>query len=175
MKTLIIHPEDTTTNFLKLIYKNKNWTVINDPYIDRRDLIEYIQNHDRIIMLGHGSPKGLFGAFMMMIDSDLVWLLKQKETICIWCNANVFVEKYKLNSVFYTGMFISEEMEAECMDIHDSTEDEIMYSNVLFARLMNKYIGYKIILSLVKAGYIGGDKDDPVIKYNHNRMYGNRN
>jgi len=28
MKTLIIHPEDTSTDFLSTIYEGKDWTII---------------------------------------------------------------------------------------------------------------------------------------------------
>lgn len=32
MKTLVIHPKDTTTDFLSVIYEDKiGWTIINDP------------------------------------------------------------------------------------------------------------------------------------------------
>ena len=29
MKTLVIHPQDVTTDFLKLIYCDRQWTIIN--------------------------------------------------------------------------------------------------------------------------------------------------
>lgn len=29
MKTLVIHPQDKSTDFLKEIYSDKNWTVLN--------------------------------------------------------------------------------------------------------------------------------------------------
>jgi hypothetical protein len=39
--------------------------------------------------------------------NDYVYLLRDKIGVYIWCNANVFVEKYGLKG-FYTGMIISE-------------------------------------------------------------------
>jgi hypothetical protein len=37
----------------------KNYTVIQDPMISDDTLRQAIQEHDRIIMLGHGLPNGL--------------------------------------------------------------------------------------------------------------------
>ena len=60
MKTLIIHPKDKTTVFLEPIYeKIDNKTVIqkNSSF---EEIINLIETHDRIMMMGHGSPDGLF-------------------------------------------------------------------------------------------------------------------
>jgi len=111
MKTLVIHPKDSTTDFLKVIYSEKDWTIIDDNNISTSKLKENIKSHDRIIMLGHGSDKGLFGQNRLIINSNLVYLLKDKNCVCIWCNADEFVKKYKLNG-FYTGMIISDYDEA---------------------------------------------------------------
>ena len=73
-KTLVIHPDDRSTDFLKLIYKDKeDWTIINDCNIDRFTLKSLIRAYDRIIMMGHGSPSGLFNPknYSLMIDSDI--------------------------------------------------------------------------------------------------------
>lgn len=49
MKTLVIHPKDTTTDFLCEIYKEQNWKVINYE-ISRVQLKKEIKQHDRITM-----------------------------------------------------------------------------------------------------------------------------
>lgn len=60
MNNLIIHPENSSTNFLKPIYARiKNKTIITCG-IDKEELMKQIELHDRVIMLGHGSPIGLF-------------------------------------------------------------------------------------------------------------------
>ena len=59
MKTLIIHPKDSTTTFLKHIYAPILDKTIVTVGIDKSELRELIYNHDRVIMLGHGSPWGL--------------------------------------------------------------------------------------------------------------------
>ena len=152
MKTLVIHPEDDTTTFLEDIYWNKDWTVMNDPFIARHELIKMIQDHDRIVMLGHGSPLGLFGGFDMLIDDSLAPLLRQKETVCIWCNADKFVQHNKMSG-FHTGMFISEVFEANYHDINNIDEIEVEDSNFIFATLMNDYIFHANVLQEMKYHY----------------------
>ena len=59
-KILIIHPQDPSTSFLKPIYTRiKNKTIITGG-INKEELKKQIELHDRVIMLGHGSPMGLF-------------------------------------------------------------------------------------------------------------------
>lgn len=58
MKTLVIHPKDQTTDFLSVIYDDKDWTIINTN-VSKSYLKTQIKSHDRIVMLGHGTDKGL--------------------------------------------------------------------------------------------------------------------
>jgi hypothetical protein len=167
MKTLVIHPADRSTDFLKDIYKGKDWTIINDHEAcrSRSVLTKLIKKHDRIIMMGHGYPGGLF---FTCINSNMVYLLREKECVCIWCNADKFVEKYELRG-FYTGMFISEVGEAYCNGIK-AIQDEVTYSNVLFAMELNKVIDEPNVHSLIKESYKGVFEND-VIKFNNARLY----
>lgn len=166
MKTLVIHPNDRSTDFLKDIYKGKDWTIVNDSeiYTSRNKLTKLIKDHGRIIMMGHGSPNGLF---YTCINSEMVYLLREKLCVCIWCNADMFVEKYGLRG-FYTGMFISEVDEAYYHSIR-ATRQEIEYSNALFAREMNKHIDMICVHSLIKESY--NSVDNPVIRFNNERLY----
>ncbi len=83
MKTLVIHPQDDTTSVLKIVYENhiNDWTIITDPNISNKNLKNLIKNHDRIIIMGHGSPNGLFNPNMggFLIDSSFVYLLREKK------------------------------------------------------------------------------------------------
>jgi hypothetical protein len=49
MKTLVIHPKDQTTDFLSIIYQDKDWTLITDNP-SKKYLKEQIKSHDRIIV-----------------------------------------------------------------------------------------------------------------------------
>ena len=170
MKTLVIHPSDSSTDFLKEIYRDKNFTVINDPLTTERELKKQINNHDRIIMMGHGWSGGLFGFRNTRFDMRFVPLLREKLCVCIWCNADEFFKRHNLIG-FYTGMFISEVKEASYFGIK-ITQEKIDYSNNLFAGLMNEYIDYFHIFDLIKESYVG---DCPVIRFNNERLYEDSN
>lgn len=165
MKTLVIHPDDRSTDFLKKIYEGKDWTIINDHQAcrSRKVITNLIKKHDRIIMMGHGYPGGLF---YTCINPNMVYLLREKECVCIWCNADKFVNKYNLTG-FFTGMFISEVGEARYYGI-TATQEQIDYSNNLFATELNKVIDDDKVHRLIKEAYTG---DDPVIQFNNIRLY----
>jgi hypothetical protein len=143
MKTLVIHPDDRSTDFLKPIYSGLSNTTVLTENISQPALKEAIAEHDQIIMMGHGSPSGLFNVSSMghnffTIGKEHVELLRDKKNIFIWCNADQFVKQHNLPGLF-TGMFISEVAEASyCRVIAEQTQvDE---SNDLFAELMGKYL-----------------------------------
>jgi hypothetical protein len=90
MKNLIIHPADASTDFLKPIYANISDAIILNGGASKDQVKELMTQHDRIIMLGHGSPFGLFsvGQFVgnngYIIDSTMVDVLKHVECVSIW-------------------------------------------------------------------------------------------
>lgn len=170
MKTLVIHPKDLTTEFLSIIYKDKDWTIIDDPYFSKSKLKKSIKDHDRIIMLGHGTSKGMGiikeGFFKYIVDSTLVYLLRQKKCIFIWCEADQFVKKYKLSG-FYTGMIISGIDESYFWGI-DISYDNLVKSNKLFAESLQKSIDATDILTEMKKYYKGGTS---IIDFNSKNLY----
>ena len=165
MKTLVIHPKDSTTDFLSEIYSDKYWTVINTN-TSKKILKQQIKAHDRIVMLGHGSEKGLFGFDKFVIDSNLVYLLREKLCVCIWCNADVFVKKYGLRG-FYTGMIISEYEEAIICCIPTNSQ-WIAESNTDFALAIKNSIDEENMLEKSKLLYEG---NSAVVEFNRNNLY----
>ena len=147
IKTLVIHPKDKTTDFLKPIYNKRNFTVLNTDF-EFDKVTELIKNHDKIIMLGHGTPFGLLAKDQFAnlgnnwmtaryaIDNRHAEYLKNKECIFIWCFADRFVKKHGLKGLA-TGMIISEEIEARYVGI-DHTPEQIADSNKLFAKSIRK-------------------------------------
>lgn len=167
MKTLVIHPKDSTTDFLSEIYSDKNWTLINTN-TSKKYLKEQIKNHDRIVMLGHGTEKGLIGFDKFIIDSTYIYLLRKKLCICIWCNADVFVNKYGLKG-FYTGMIISEYEEAIMYSVNTNPY-WINDSNTDFALAIKYSIDENNILEMSKKLYEGNSS---VVEFNCNNLYYN--
>lgn len=168
MKTLVIHPKDVTTDFLSAIYEGKDWTVITDN-IPKSHLRKAIRNHERIIMLGHGSGQGLFGFKRFVLDSTYVYLLRTKrECVYIWCNANKFVDRYGLSG-FYTGMIISDYMEALDYAVK-AHGDHIDNSNVLFATTVRDAIDLDSA-AMCKQVIERYDNDTAVVDFNRNNIF----
>ena len=146
MKTLVIHAEDSSTDFLCPIYQTIEDKTVLRKGVSKNEISEQIKIHDRVLMLGHGSPEGLFsvGQFKtnnsLIIDSSIVNLLAEKEeNIYIWCHANKFVERHNLKG-FYTGMFVSEFLEVVYCELPLVEEDVINESNDGFSSIVSKYV-----------------------------------
>lgn len=179
MTTLIIHPEDPSTSFLDIVYSGITDKTLVTGNVTKTELAEMIDNHDRIMMMGHGSPWGLFsvGKFKnsgsYIIDNSLVWLLSQKkDNVFIWCNADQFVNRHGLKG-FYSGMFISEVGEAYYCGLPGTTQDIVDESNFGFCHILSEYINEdkNTIYDNVKTEYGIIAKDNPVALYNHKRLY----
>ena len=74
MKTLVIHPEDRSTDFLKPIYEHVSDATIIHAGVSKTQIKQLITEHDRIMMMGHGSPSGLFSCakFGVMLINSLL-------------------------------------------------------------------------------------------------------
>lgn len=176
MKTLVIHPEDSSTDFLKPIYKRvKDKTVITGGDGSPNTIISLIDSHDRVIMLGHGSTQGLFG---INFDTDYIInrfhveaLSKKAHNIYIWCHADKFVTDYRLKGL-HSGMFISEVSEALFYGFKQPTLNEVNTSNSRFASILGDYINdvpSNTFLKL-KEEYNKVALSNRIAKYNHERL-----
>lgn len=167
MKTLVIHPNDRTTDFLKTIYEGKDYTIITTTNIPIVYALKLMKSHDRIIMMGHGSPNGLIGLSYLFRTPEFIGLLRKMQCICIWCNADQYVERFGITG-FYTGMFISEVSEAIYFGIK-TTQEEINYSNNLFVNHFRDVIDSPTIYSDIKRLYV--DENSEIVKFNNERLY----
>lgn len=187
MKTLVIHPEDQTTTFLTPIYETIPDKTVITAGMTKGALMEQIKSHDRVMMMGHGSPFGLLsagcfpGSGTYIVDYTAVPLLKEKSNnIYIWCNADCYVNAYELEG-FYTGMFVSELGEAELMDLHGIDQTQVDLSNWGFSRIVSKYINdgpeneIGMLHKKVMFDYGLMISENPVASYNHERLYYNLN
>ena len=179
MKTLVLHPQDITTDFLRPIYANIKRKTVMSKNVSRSKLLAAVRSHDTIIMLGHGSPSGLFnvsgiGKDIMVVGESLVEELRDKQLIAIWCNADKFIEHHNLTAL-YSGMFISEVSEARYCGVQG---DQVMVdeSNNVFAALLGTvlgatYVDFKEVHSLVGESYEELGEVNAVAKYNSDRWY----
>jgi hypothetical protein len=180
-KTLIIHPKDNSTSFLDIVYNNipEDKRTIVTGGISKAEVTKLMREHRRIMMMGHGSPGGLFavgqfhncGAYV--IDQDMISVLRTKEdNVYIWCNADKFVDAFDLKG-FYSGMFISEVGEATYCGLPGMSQDIVDESNYGFCNIIGKYIneGTEDIHTKVKEEYGVIAENNPVATYNFNRLY----
>jgi hypothetical protein len=179
-KTLIIHPNDRSTDFLRPIYAGiENKTVVTGG-INKAELRELIKSHDRVMMMGHGYPGGLFSvgqfdqSLGVIVDDSMVDLLKEKEdNVFIWCNSDQFVNRYNLKGL-YSGMFISEVGEATYCGLPGTEQEEVDVSNNYFAYLLGELIpnnDLSAAYSALKTEYGQLAESSKVANYNHNRLY----
>jgi hypothetical protein len=171
VKTLVIHPDDRSTDFLKEIYRDKpDWTIVNDHETcqSRKKIMKLIRSNDRIIMLGHGGSMGLF---YTCINPIMVDTLRGKELIFVWCNADRFVERYGLKG-FSTQMFCSEYSECYNEGIKNIEKGMVEESNEAFATIMSKHIdeNLNVIHEKVTQEYGIIANINPVASYNNKRL-----
>lgn len=139
-RTLVLHPYDESTQFLRAAYAGIDdiCLVTDFSCIGDEEVKDMIRNYDRIIMLGHGTETGLYDRTLKkyVVHSGMASALEGKNCLFIWCNANIFKERYDLTG-FATGMFISETGEAYDCGIRTTAED-INESNKKFAEALNE-------------------------------------
>ncbi len=183
--TLVIHPKDPTTDCLSVIYKGRGWDVIRDFNTPVDEIARQIVRHDRIILLGHGSPAGLMaGSLIRRADGKEVFnrfsrlivnalhapILREKETVSIWCNSDAFFRTFKAGHGLHTGMIISEVgEELFCLGEAVLNETEMARNMELFCGAFAKYIDMppKEMRQKVLEEYVG---DDKVTRFNRERI-----
>jgi hypothetical protein len=180
MKTLIIHPKDDSTTFLSIIYKGmKGTTVLTGDGIRQDEIRTMIPDYDRVMLMGHGTPYGLLntGGFIgnrgHIIDDSFVKVLSNNpNNIYIWCNADIFVNRFQLQG-FHSGMFISEVEEAHYFGFYDVKQSTVDTSNEIFCELVKNYRTKpsSVIYRNVKRLYSELSKHNEIADYNCNRLY----
>jgi hypothetical protein len=186
--TLIIHPDDRTTDFLKPSYAGLNATVLTTKE-DMYNLKETMKNHRRIILMGHGSPGGLMLSMIGGVEGvelnssgqyvkykhysvgyDFLNILKTKSIVAVWCNADRFVVPNDLHG-FYTGMVISELCEANYCQVHGCDDVQLQYSNTLFTKALKAALPIDSPESVDVFKNIYNGDNNQIIDYNKQRIY----
>lgn len=183
---LVVHPDDRTTDFLDPSYAGLNARVLTSQR-DMFNLRENMRQHDRIIMMGHGSPGGLMmpvGTIYGVDDVDgelkkysthnigasFVDILKTKPIVAVWCNADQFVLRHDLHG-FYTGMVISEMCEANYCNVHKCNVRDLEESNTLFTKALAAAIGIQSPEAVKVFKEIYNNPKNEIMNYNRQRIY----
>jgi hypothetical protein len=177
-KVLVVWPFDISTTFLgKIIEIIPNKTVIRGN-VSKNELRSMISTFHTIILMGHGSPNGLFSVGQFgsntngyIIDESMVEPLRNKKLITIWCHANQFVERFKLKG-FSSSMFCSEYSECSYVGVKGVKKGMVEESNDAFASIMSKYINKSLnaIHKNVTQEYGMLGEINPVASYNNERL-----
>lgn len=174
----IIHPYDPTTQFLSLIYNQRDdiKTHITEKHTNM-NVIRAIRDDDTIMMLGHGDGRGLFAIpckdgidfERLIVGSSHVQFLRDKTCIGIWCHANKFAIDYKLHGLF-SGMIISELKEA--IEEHvTTTKEELDREMVKFASRLRDCINlYGLKATPAKMKELDDVKSE-LTQYNYNNLF----
>ena len=182
---LVVHPDDRSTDFLKLIYDGKGYDVVNFKDAFKGDALKFhpeeckefvreqIRLHDKIIMLGHGTPNGLLNPRLggYIVDDSFVDMLRDKECVSIWCYSDMFFRQNNIfRNEFHTGMIISETLEQLMMLGRVYLDHEEQLKNMeLFGRVVGECIekSPEEMKEYVLKYYVG---DDPVTKFNRKNI-----
>lgn len=143
---LVIHPEDRTTDMLTALYEGLEHTrIAHNCGSNRMNRILYhTPKAERIMLLGHGSDKGLFfrkndeeeNFDRAVVGHPQAHHLRQHggNLIGIWCHAVDFARTEGLHGLF-SGMIISEMSEAEEYGIITTKQYMDKSNEIMFARL----------------------------------------
>jgi hypothetical protein len=181
MKTLVIHPDDRSTDPLKSVYAGLNNLTVITGGISVEEVHQMIVEHDRVIILGHGTPNGLmsigkftsnYSSFYVVDERIAKELAKKNNNIYIWCYASDFVKAHGLKG-FCSGMFISELLEAEIMGVHNQSQDAVDAQFKYFCDLVGNVADKSAIeiYEHVSNEYGKWINKCPITKYNHDRLY----
>lgn len=143
---LVIHPTDRTTEMLSILYEGLGARVI-ESYRSNKEIgyqLRHTSLSERIMLLGHGSDKGLFfrkndkeeGFDGIIVGHPLAYCLRKHcgGIIGIWCHAVEFAKKEGLHGLF-SGMIISEMSEAEENGVDTDKESMDRTNRIMFIQL----------------------------------------
>ena len=109
---LVIHPTDKTTEMLSILYEGLGARLIEADCSNKKmgHLLHHTSPSERIMLLGHGSDKGLFFRKSdeeedfdgIIVGHPQAYYLRKHcgDIIGIWCHAMEFAKKEGLHGLF---------------------------------------------------------------------------
>ena len=179
---LVIHPKDKTTAMLSALYDGMEAQVVTDCRSTKEmgRLLHHVATQERIMLLGHGSDKGLFfrkddskDEFDKVIVSHAHAYHLRKHggnIVAVWCNADQFARAEGLHGLF-TGMIVSELSEALLYQL-ETTQEELDRENVKLAMRLKSLLDARIPLSEIPKRMLAmDDVHSPLTTFNYNNFY----
>lgn len=179
---LVIHPKDKTTAMLSALYEGIEAQAV-DNYRSTNDighLLHHVPSQERIMLLGHGSDKGLFfreddskdGFDKIIVGHPHAYHLRRHggNIVAVWCNADRFACAEGLHGLF-TGMIVSELSEALLYQV-ETTQEELDRENVKLARRLRTLLDENVLLSEIpKRMRAMDDVHSPLTAFNYNNFH----
>lgn len=179
---LVIHPKDKTTAMLSALYEGIEAQAV-DNYRSTNDighLLHHVPSQERIMLLGHGSDKGLFfreddskdGFDKIIVGHPHAYHLRRHggNIVAVWCNADRFARAEGLHGLF-TGMIVSELSEALLYQV-ETTQEELDRENVKLARRLRTLLDENVLLSEIPKRMMAmDDVHSPLTTFNYNNFH----
>ena len=175
---LVIHPKDKTTAMLSALYEGLEAQVVDDRRSTKEmgHLLHHVSTQERIMLLGHGSDKGLFyraddskdGFDKVIVGHPHAYHLRKHggNIVAVWCTADRFARAEGLHGLF-SGMIITELCEAAQYRIKTSQE-ELNRENVkLSLRLRTLLIENTPLSEIPKLLLAMDDVHSPLTTFNY--------
>ena len=179
---LVIHPKDKTTAMLSALYDGLEAQVVIDYRTTKEmgRLLHHVSTQDCIMLLGHGSDKGLFfreddskNEFDKIIvgHSHRYHLHNHGSNIvAVWCNADQFARAEGLHGLF-SGMIVSELNEALLYQV-ETAQEELDRENVKLVRRLRALLDAGIPLSEIPKRMLAMDDVlSPLTTFNYKNFF----
>ena len=179
---LVIHPKDKTTAMLSALYDGLEAQVVTDYRTTKEmgHLLRHVSTQERIMLLGHGSDKGLFyrkddskNEFDKIIvgHSHRYHLHNHGSNIvAVWCNADQFARAEGLHGLF-SGMIVSELSESLLYQV-ETTQEELDRENVKLAMRLRSLLDARIPLSEIPKRMLAmDDVHSSLTTFNYKNFY----
>ncbi|MDD5970262.1 MAG: hypothetical protein PUC48_01010 [Paraprevotella sp.] len=179
---LVIHPKDKTTAMLSALYDGLEAQVVDDNRSTKEmgHLLHHVSTQERIMLLGHGSDKGLFyrvddskeGFDKIIVGHPHTYHLRKHggNIVAVWCNADQFARAEGLHGLF-TGMIVSELSEALLYQV-ETTQEELDRENVKLAMRLRSLLDARIPLSEIPKRMLAmDDVHSPLTTFNYKNFY----
>ena len=177
---------DNDTAVLPLIWEGLTNVTVIEITRDTDNFEEIVddaisQETDTILFCGHGSTFGLLhpnlDSGQYILHENNSHLIHANRVIGIWCYASEFAEAQHLHG-FFTGMFISNESEAEQHGItfaqsdYDDINIDITHYGTYFSKMLNGFLESNVPLSdwLSILNNDGINHSNIIGNFNFNRM-----
>ena len=180
---LVIHPKDCTTAMLASLYDGVAGVRLMDQSHSNAAIsraLNHTPHGERVMLLGHGSDKGLFSRIddsadtfdRIIVSHQHAYYLRRHgcNIVAVWCNADKFAISEGLHGLF-SGMIVTEMHEAaECGIV--TTEEELRVEGVKLVRRLRQLLDECVPLCEVPRRIAAlDDAHTPLTAFNYQNFY----